>query len=143
MSIHYPTREAARAQMDWFRQLIEEEKGRWWAICLPDDHVMIGAVGFNSLSREHRKAEAGYWLLPDHWGKGYAAEALQSACRFGHLALCLHRIEAVAESDHQATQHVLLRSGFQHEGTLRDAEWKDGRAISLKMYARIYSTDEA
>ena len=139
MAIHYPTKEAAQEQMRWFEHLVREDKGRWWAICRGDDPSMIGAVGFNDLSKEHRKAEAGYWLLPDHWGNGYAPEALQAACRFGHLALGLHRIEAVAESEHQATQLVLLRSGFLHEGTLRDAEWKDGRAISLMMYARIYS----
>jgi ribosomal-protein-alanine N-acetyltransferase len=127
--------------MDWFRQLIEEEKGRWWAICLPDDPAMIGAVGFNNLSKAHWKAEAGYWLLPAHWGKGYAPEALEAACRFGHLALRLHRIEAVVETAHDASKAVLLRSGFQYEGTQRDAEWKDGRYISLELYARLADPD--
>ena len=141
MSIHYPTREAATGQMVWFRQLVEEEKGRWWAICLPDDPAMIGAVGFNNLSRDHWKAEAGYWLLPAYWGKGYAPEALQAACRFGHLALRLHRIEAVVETEHPASKQVLLQSGFHYEGTQRDAEWKDGRYISLEMYSHLTDQD--
>ena len=68
--VSYNTLEETKAQMQFFRELEENETGMWWAICSPDNAVFYGAAGLNGLNKQHRKAEIGFWLLPEHWGMG-------------------------------------------------------------------------
>lgn len=40
--------------------------------------TFIGGMGIIRLSADGEAAELGYGILPDHWGKGYAPEALKA-----------------------------------------------------------------
>jgi [ribosomal protein S5]-alanine N-acetyltransferase len=137
--VSYITIEATAAQMQFYDDLLANHTGIWWAVCLKDSGAMIGACGFNHLQRQHRKAETGYWLLPSYQGHGYMLEALQAIIpyAFGHLQL--HRIEAVIETGNTASIALAQKSGFRHEGTQQDAEIKDGRFISLHLFALLNS----
>ncbi len=136
-AISFETPAAARAQMEWFAQLVREGAGRWWAICSPDDTVFMGAVGLYGIVKQHRRGELGFWLLPEHWGKGIMGEALPTVLEHGFSSLVLHRIEAEVETENEASRRLLVKHGFQHEGTLRDREIKNGRYISLDVFARL------
>jgi len=56
--------------MTWFRTLEANEAGVWWAICSLDDQEFYGAGGFNVINTTCKKAEIGFWLLPEFWGEG-------------------------------------------------------------------------
>lgn len=133
--VRYETLEATKVQMDWYRQLEEQGTGRWWAICLKDTGVFAGAVGFNNVSPDKHKGEAGYWLFPEHQGKGYMSEALAEALRFAFLHMVHHRISAEVETENTASSNLLHRLGFTLEGTLRDFERKDKEFISLEIWS--------
>lgn len=135
--VQFHTREGATEQMRWYADLVKTGTGHWFAICLKDTHIMIGAIGFNNWSILHRKAELGFWLLPEHWRQGFISEAIAPVCAHGFSALHLHRIEAHVETENTASSKVLLRNGFQLEGTLRDTEWKNDRFISLHIYGLL------
>jgi ribosomal-protein-alanine N-acetyltransferase len=62
---------------------------------------------------------------------------MPDALAYGFKELDLHRIEAVVEAGNDASGRVLRRYGFTHEGTLREAERKDGRWIDLEMWAKL------
>ena len=66
--ISFDSLEATEEQMNWFADLVRNKTGIWWAICSSDNTIFYGAGGLNSLSKEHKKAEIGFWLLPDFWG---------------------------------------------------------------------------
>ena len=136
-AISFESLEATRVQMEWYAQLEREGTGRWWAICSPDNSTFMGAAGLYGIVPRHRKGELGYWLLPEHWGKGVMTEALPLVLDHGFRTLGLHRIEAEVETENKASRRLLLKHGFQHEGTLRDHEIKDGSYISLDVYARL------
>ncbi|EMR04250.1 GNAT family N-acetyltransferase [Cesiribacter andamanensis] len=135
--VSYKTLEDTQAQMQWFRELEEGGTGVWWAICSAKDGAFWGAIGYNNLSREHRKAELGFWLLPDYWRRGVVSEALPPVLTHGFNQMGLHRIEALVESENRASKQCLLKAGFRHEGCLRDCEIKGGRFISLDVLARL------
>lgn len=61
--ISFSTLEATNEQMIWFKNLEETETGIWWAIRSKENDMFYGAGGFNGLSKEHKKAEIGFWLL--------------------------------------------------------------------------------
>ncbi|WP_294241284.1 GNAT family N-acetyltransferase [uncultured Chryseobacterium sp.] len=135
--VSYESLEATQEQMDWFALIEKEEKGIWWAVCNKYDQTFLGGLGFNNRSKEHRKIEMGYWLLPEYWGVGIIVEAGKAACDYAFREMSLHRIEAVVETENNNSKKVMARLGFELEGIMRDCELKDGKFISLEMYAKL------
>ncbi len=76
-------------------------------------------------------------LLPEFWGSGYISEVVPKVLEYGFQTLDLHRIEAWVETDNENSRKVLSRLGFRHEGTLRDHEIKNGKFISVDVFASI------
>lgn len=139
--VRFDTYEAAAEQMAWYADMWENGTGIWWAICDRESGAMMGAIGINSIHPMHHKAEIGFWLMTAYQRKGIIMEVLPEAMAyaFGHLRL--HRLEAFVETENSASEKVLLRLGFLHEGTQRECEWKNGRWISLGVWGLL--TDEA
>ncbi len=136
--VSFKTREETREQMKWFADLEKNGTGNWWAVCSADN-LFYGAGGLNGLSREHKKAEIGFWLLPDFWGKGIMKEGMDLILNYGFHTLDLHRIEGFVESRNSNCIKVMRKLGFELEGTMRDCEIKNGEFISLEIYAKFNS----
>ncbi|GHA23361.1 N-acetyltransferase [Salinimicrobium marinum] len=137
--VSYNSLEATREQMRWFRELEQKETGGWRAICSAGDETFLGATGFNNLSKEHKKTELGFWILPEFWGRGIIQELLPVICNYAFENLHLHRIEAFVESENVNSAKALKNQGFQHEGTMVDSEVKNGKFISVELFAKLKS----
>ncbi len=135
--ISFNTLEATEEQIKWFRDLEINETGIWWAICNKENLTFIGAGGFNDLEKENRKAEIGFWLLPENWGKGIMKEVMPVICNYGFKNLRLHRIEGFVESENSNCKNGLKKLDFDFEGTMRDCEVKNGKYISIEIYSAI------
>jgi len=129
--------EETKVQMDWFAKIEREQTGMWWAIC--DHHVeyFYGAIGLNDIHPQHHRAEIGYWLLPEYWGKGYISEAATVVCNYGFTEMGLHRIYAYVEPENVASAKVLQKLKFLFEGTLKESELKNGKWIDLDVYGLL------
>ncbi len=137
--VSYQTLEATKAQMKFFADLEENETGIWWAVCSPDNKTFYGGGGLNSLSKEHKKAEIGFWLLSDYWGKGFMTEAMPLICNYGFNQLGIHRIEGIVETENLLCKKAMEKLQFVHEGTMKECEIKNGKFISLDIYAMLKS----
>lgn len=135
--VSYTTLEETKEQMRFFADLEKKGTGIWWAICSLDQRIFYGAGGLNSLSKEHKKAEIGFWLLKEHWGKGIMREAMPLITEYGFSKLHLHRIEGIVESENMACKRAIGKLGFEYEGTMRECEIKNGAFISLDIYAKL------
>lgn len=135
--VSYQTLEATKAQMKFFADLEKDETGIWWAVCSPDNTIFYGGGGLNNLSKEHKKAEIGFWLLPDHWGKGIMTEAMPIICDYGFTGLGLHRIEGIVETENDLCKKAMDKLKFDYEGTMKECEVKNGKFISLDIYAKL------
>lgn len=135
--VSYTSLEATKAQMTFFADLEKNETGTWWAICSADNTIFYGACGFNNLVKEHKRAEIGYWLLTEYWGKGIITEAVPLICHYAFEIMGLHRIEAVVETANTDSKKVMTRLGFEYEGTMKECEIKNRQFISLDMYAKL------
>ena len=136
-AVRFMTLEATQEQMDWYATIEREGTGKWWAVRSAEDGEFLGAIGINVIHPEHKRCELGYWLLPEHWGKGISSEALGRVLDHAFHTPGLHRVTAEVEPENSASARVLLKHGFRHEGTLRECERKDGRWISLDLYAKL------
>ncbi|WP_159521706.1 GNAT family N-acetyltransferase [Sunxiuqinia indica] len=135
--ISFDTIEGTKEQITWFRDLEKNGTGIWWAICKKEDLTFIGAGGLNDLEKENRKAEIGFWLLPENWGNGIMKEVMPVICNYGFEKLGLHRIEGFVESENKNCKSGLAKLDFKHEGTMIDCELKNGRYVSIDIYALI------
>lgn len=135
--VSFESLEATQEQMDWYAQLEKEETGIWWAICDLKSKVFLGAAGFNNRGQVNKKAEIGMWLLPEYWGNGIMQEVFPLICNYAFKKLNLHRIEGFVESENHNCKKALNKLDFQWETCIRDAEIKDGKSISIDIYALL------
>lgn len=138
--VSFKTLEATEEQMDWYEALWNDRTGMWWGISLKGEKDLIGACGYNNYEEQHQKAELGYWLIPGFWGKGYATEALRPVLEFGFDQMQLQRIEAFVEKGNRASNRLLEKLDFKYEGTMENCEFKNGRFISLRIYALFHDS---
>jgi len=131
--ISFNSLEATKEQMTWFA----DSKQFWWAICSIDNETFYGAGGLNDLSKEHKKAEIGLWLLPDFWGNGIMREVMPLICNYGFEKLGIHRIEGFVESENKNCKKAMEKFDFQHEGLMKDCEIKNGKFISVDIYSKL------
>ena len=135
--VSFHSLEATEEQMIWYRELQQNETGIWWAIYSADGQTFYGAGGFNNLSKLHKKAEIGFWLLPEFWGNGLMQEAFPAICNYGFEELGLNRIEGFVDSENISCKKTIEKLNFKLEGTMRDCEIKDGKFISVAIYSKL------
>jgi RimJ/RimL family protein N-acetyltransferase len=74
---------------------------------------LIGQVGLNSIHVQNRM---GYWLARQHWGRGYATEAVAAVVAYAFEVLELPFVRAGVFADNPASLRVLVKLGFRRIG---------------------------
>lgn len=110
------------AAQAWIRGLdhsrsqgIEKASEIVFAITASDSGALLGAVGLVHTSA-HARAELGYWIAFDSWGRGYATEAARAVLEFAYGTLGLERIEATYMTRNPASARVMQKLGMRFEG---------------------------
>jgi RimJ/RimL family protein N-acetyltransferase len=91
---------------------------------------VVGSVALSIDSRAHRRAELGYILRRDAWGRGIATTAARLVVEFAIEQLGVNRVWAVCDPDNPASIRVLQKVGLIEEGRLREdllvhGVWRD------------------
>ena len=94
------------------------------------DGVVIGKAGFWKLP------EVGYILHPDHWGQGFAGEAVEAAIGHVFATRDLEELTADVDPENAASIRLLERLGFIRTGFAERTwniagEWKDSLYYGL------------
>ncbi|MFJ7666318.1 GNAT family N-acetyltransferase [Lysinibacillus sp. NPDC097195] len=131
----FTTEQQAQKLVESFSKSFQEKRGMRWGIERKDVKGLIGTIGFNAWSPNHKRAEIGYELHPDYWRKGYAKEAITEVLSFGFSNLALHRIGAIVFIDNEGSNQLLRKLGFQEEGILKDYMYQQGKAYDTYVYA--------
>jgi RimJ/RimL family protein N-acetyltransferase len=79
------------------------------------DETIIGACGL-TLQDKEQAPELGYWLGVEHWGKGYATEALHAVIDYAFADLEHPALSAAARVTNPKSRRVLEKCGFQWTG---------------------------
>ncbi|MDO9182370.1 MAG: GNAT family protein [Bacteriovorax sp.] len=91
----------------------------------------IGRVGFMSFIRSiTQSAFLGYSLFNNHWGKGYAEEAVGAAIEIAFTKHKLHRVQAGIEADNKRSLRLAKKLKMRREGVAKNVvklrgEWRD------------------
>ncbi|KGX91378.1 GCN5 family N-acetyltransferase [Pontibacillus halophilus JSM 076056 = DSM 19796] len=121
--------------VEFVLQRYEEKEVAPWGIQLKETGKIIGTIDFVSRSPHHRKAEIGYVLSQEHWGKGIVPEAVNELLTFGFTKLDLVRIEARCFIENAKSERVMEKSGMTFEGILRKVMFVKGEHRDLKVYS--------
>ncbi len=122
--------------IQFLNQLYKDNQAiRYSIIELSTNHI-IGTCGFNSIDQENNKAEIGYELAKEFWGKGYAKEAISKLLQLAFQSINLNRIEAKIDPDNLNSISLIEKLQFTFEGTLRQYEKDDGKYIDLNLYSK-------
>ena len=102
----------------WFANQPQDQRLPHFFVTLPTSSAPAEMVGCVGLAQSESGPELGYWIARDHWGRGYASEAVRALLKLarvlGHL-----RIEARHFVDNPASGRVLRKAGFTPTGELR------------------------
>src|SRR3954453_7897544 len=78
-----------------------------------------------------------YLAAPAHRGVGLGTQAQAELASLFFRHTTTHRIEAATDVENVAEQRALERAGFRRDGTLREAQWRDGAYHSCHLYSRL------
>jgi len=130
--------------LDQVRQIInnfstnyDEKRGIKWGIELKGQAGIIGTIGFQEWSTEHKRAEISYALFPESWGKGYALEAVNKVISFGFQEMKLVRIGAIVFTENDASNKLLTKAGFEKEGVLKKYIHQNNNSYDTNSYSLI------
>ena len=132
-----PTKAQIERSMRWMSKIFASGKGCAWIIEDRRSKRLAGALRYNSIDKRWRCGEIGYELHPDFWGKGLMTEAVTAAVACGHETFGLNRIEAWTLPGNAASDRVLEKCGFRHEGTLRQKARFKGAFHDFRMFGRV------
>ena len=90
-----------------------------------------GLVQLDQIDWVSKTAWLGIWLIPDARGVGHGAEATAEILRYAARDLGLRQLRLLVRSDNGEAVSLYARFGFQTEGELIDAEYRDGEFQSL------------
>lgn len=96
----------------------------------------LGHVGLYEIDPRIRSAEFAILLgEPSARGRGLGRICTSFMLRFGFDSLQLHRIHLQVLDSNPRARKLYEGLGFRHEGTLRHAQWKDGRFLDVHVMA--------
>jgi RimJ/RimL family protein N-acetyltransferase len=105
------------------------------AVVLKGSSELIGDVILHLLSAEHRQAEIGFIIHPDHHGRGYATETGRVLLRLAFETFGMHRVVGCLEPRNAASARVLERLGMRREAHFVENEFVKGEWQSELVYA--------
>ena len=128
----------AQKFIDWFQNRFAEKVGIRWGISLKGHDNVIGTIGFNNFTKQHR-ANIGFDLQVDFWNNGYLTEAIKKVTEFGFNKLDINRIEAEVMKGNNASERVLTKCGFKNEGVLRQWMYWNNKYYDMTMFSLLQS----
>ena len=134
-TIPYPyTLKAARGWVAYNRKLDRSKKSAELNFAIDLDGRVIGGIGLFSMNG-HR-AELGYWLGVNYWGRGIVPAAVKALTRYAFKELKLRRVYAKVFPANKASARVLEKAGYKYEGRLIKDTVKHGRPMDGLLFAR-------
>lgn len=103
------------------------------------DQTIVGLIDLHDISKDHHKAQIGYFLGDAYVGLGYMNQALNLLQKYAFEEMNLHRLEILIDMTNHKSQAVAQRLGYQKEATLRDYLYYNKQFRTFYLYALLKS----
>lgn len=115
---------------------LETGEGQLAAVVEHEGRV-IGDVALWVTDREHRLAEIGWVLDPDHGGRGLATEAVRAILDLAFESYRVHRVAAQMDARNEDSARLAQRVGMRREAHLRQDWWSKGEWTDTVIFAML------
>lgn len=86
-----------------------------WIIQFKEHPQMLGSICYWNIAPQADKAEIGYEMHPDYYGKGIMNEAMQRVIEYGFSEMKLKTIEALPVKENIKSIQLLERNHFERD----------------------------
>jgi ribosomal-protein-alanine N-acetyltransferase len=130
--------EEAEKLIAFYLKNISENISITWGISLKGEGGrVIGTIGYHTIDKDHYRAEIGYMIHPDLWGKGYMNEAISVLLQCGLNDLGFHSIEAKVNPENEKSCKILLKHGFVKEAHFKENFYFEGKFQDTAIYSIV------
>lgn len=148
-AMYYPrgkymeTIEEAQRDLDKVIKEIDNEDRKLYFLRIDDrqSKMHIGEIGYAvaEVTPLGKLVNAGYFLRPEFWARGYATEALKEVIRFAFEEDNVFRIEADCMKENAGSEKVMIKCGMIKEGDFKSCTWHDGEIKDRVSYRLLKS----
>lgn len=110
--------------------------GWYWSMRLTADRTFLGVCDLSDVDWRHKRAEVGFMMGKDSWGKGYAWEAMTSVLAFA-AGEGLKRLTARTHVGNTRSDSLLTRLGFKQEGYLNGHIDREGERRDCRLWGML------
>lgn len=96
----------------------------------------VGIIGAYDFDRDENSIEVGYSIFQEHWGRGYASEALALACSHLLETEGLTCLKAWSASSNIGSKRVLEKAGFVQTGIEESALNVNGESFDQVFFEK-------
>lgn len=108
-----------------------------WAIVWKENNEVIGCIDVIGSVDELERAELGWVISDDYWGRGIMPEAGKVVINY-LFEVGYKRIQALHDVKNQKSGRVMEKIGMSHEGTVRKYYHnRDGVLVDCEMWAIV------
>ena len=111
-----------------------------WIIADKKSGKALGRILLSNFEDNNKKANIGYFIGRNSWGKGIISACIKPVVEFGFSYLELERIYTRVHVDNVGSWKALEKSGFLREGLLRHSFNVNNNLFDCYMYSKL-STD--
>ncbi|NJD99555.1 N-acetyltransferase [Thermococcus sp. LS1] len=117
-------------ELEWYETLRREKKHeKVFAVIENSSRSLVGLVGLHKIDFHNGRAELGYFIGKEYWGRGYASEAVSLAVRYAFEWLNLRKVYAHVYESNGASIRILEKNGFKLAGRWRKHQYVPGEGF--------------
>lgn len=139
MTLLIPHPYVVRDATDWIathEESFASGKSAQFAITERASGALAGSIGIEFVPR-HAKAEIGYWVGREFWGRGFASEAGRAVVRWAFEERGVERVESFCFTNNAASARVLEKIGLRREGLARGYVKKGTTRMDCLMFGVV------
>lgn len=104
--------------------------------------VLVGAIGLKDIDLVNKKANLGYWIGVQYWGRGIATKCVRLIIDYAFSAeLGLKEVIAYVFPENKASIHVLEKNGMKKNGVVNEYHEISKRYRNSLKYVIVRDTD--
>lgn len=111
--------------------------GRSFAVREARTRRLVGGCVLEIRPDDGEIAELSYWVFPPYRHRGYATRSVELVCQYAFTCLGVVRMELYIEPTNDASLRVAARTGFLHEGFLRQHDRCHGGRRDMVLFSRL------
>jgi RimJ/RimL family protein N-acetyltransferase len=129
---------------DWLEFHRKRDDEIIWAVIERESKRCVGHVGLYQIDYRIRMAEFAI-MLGDRtvWGRGLGRDCTRFALGFGFNELNLNRIHLSVLATNERAIRLYRSLGFQDDGLLRQAQYKQGHYIDVRLMSLLRAEFES